>query len=86
MPADSLGKESSAARIHARAIETDDAVTVSCRLFKSVFDWGFESQDEQHVTGDGIYLCRGKVTYLYYWCYSQFVPIGKYCREADQSQ
>lgn len=31
------------------------------RLFKSVFDWGFESEDEEHVTGDGIYLCRGKV-------------------------
>eukprot|EP00903_Cladosiphon_okamuranus_P007876 g7613.t1 len=31
------------------------------RLFKSVFDWGFESEGEQHVTGDGVYLCRGKV-------------------------
>ncbi|CAM9137760.1 unnamed protein product, partial [Discosporangium mesarthrocarpum] len=31
------------------------------RLFKSVFDWGFESENEKIVTGDGIYLCRGKV-------------------------
>lgn len=29
-----------------------------------MFDWGFESEDEQHVTGDGVYLCRGKVKYL----------------------
>ncbi len=29
-----------------------------------MFDWGFESENEQHVTGDGIYLCRGKVTLL----------------------
>ncbi|CAM9929918.1 unnamed protein product [Choristocarpus tenellus] len=31
------------------------------RLFKSGFDWGFQSRDEKYVTGDGIYLCRGKV-------------------------
>ncbi|CBJ25560.1 conserved unknown protein [Ectocarpus siliculosus] len=31
------------------------------RLFKSVFDWGFQSENEKFATGDGIYLCRGKV-------------------------
>lgn len=31
------------------------------RLFKSVFDWGFQSEDEKFVSSDGIYLCRGKV-------------------------
>lgn len=31
------------------------------RLFKSVFDWGFQSEDEKVVSSDGIYLCRGKV-------------------------
>lgn len=31
------------------------------RLFRSVFDWGFQSEGEEHITSDGIYLCRGKV-------------------------
>lgn len=35
------------------------------RLFKSVFDWGFQSEDEKVVTSDGIYLCRGKVSLLF---------------------
>lgn len=46
-----------------------------------MFDWGFESQGEQHVTGDGIYLCRGKVGDLplsYYISKLQFVPMGEY--------
>lgn len=33
------------------------------RLFKSVFDWGFQSDGsgEKYLSSEGIYLCRGKV-------------------------
>ncbi|CAM9921007.1 unnamed protein product [Ascophyllum nodosum] len=30
-------------------------------LFRSVFDWGFQSDKEEFITSDSIYLCRGKV-------------------------
>lgn len=31
------------------------------RLFRSKFDWGFQSEDEKFRTSEGVYLCRGKV-------------------------